>query len=351
MRKTIQGVVFGALVAAGVSVLLAQTPTWTTPRTWALDDLLTAQQFNSQFRDNLLWLRQDAQLTGTAALLDLGCGTLGTNEVLFADCTWATIPDFDLHDTVTQSATIVDADRLAFSDEGTAGDPMRFSTAANLADYMQTEVELSANRVTSNTFSEARLGTGTASTSNVLKGGSGTTAVWGPVSVDPDDIGATNTPSDGDLPFYDSSSGEVTWQPIGFGTADFSLFTAPNPTDNQCPTTAGGTVLTEASMQISGDSGPVVAILGTSSEPIVNYDVTFISYSSGRHYSVAMHLDGVLTILADGEPDFSVLTRITGQSAAVRAGAVSVQVYAQLTSNQASVELCPSASSIWRSDA
>ena len=69
--------IIGAVVAAGVSVLLAQSPTWTTPRTWATDDLLTATQFNAQFRDNLLWLRRDAQLTGTAALLDLGCGTLG----------------------------------------------------------------------------------------------------------------------------------------------------------------------------------------------------------------------------------------------------------------------------------
>ena len=93
MRDTIKGVVLGALVAAGVSVLLAQSATWTTPRNWATDDLLTAADFNAQFRDNLLWLRQDAQLTGTDALLDLGCGTLGTNEVLFSDCTWATIPD------------------------------------------------------------------------------------------------------------------------------------------------------------------------------------------------------------------------------------------------------------------
>ena len=93
MRDTIKGVVLGALVAAGVSVLLAQSATWTTPRNWATDDLLTAADFNAQFRDNLLWLRQDAQLTGTAALMDLGCGTLGTNEVLFSDCTWATIPD------------------------------------------------------------------------------------------------------------------------------------------------------------------------------------------------------------------------------------------------------------------
>ena len=92
MRDTIKGVVLGALVAAGVSVLLAQSATWTTPRNWATDDLLTAADFNAQFRDNLLWLRQDAQLSGTDALEDLGCGTLGTNEVLFSDCTWATIP-------------------------------------------------------------------------------------------------------------------------------------------------------------------------------------------------------------------------------------------------------------------
>ena len=155
MRQTIKGVIIGAVVAAGVSVLLAQSPTWTTPRTWATDDLLTANQFNSQFRDNLLWLRQDAQLTGTAALLDLGCGTLGVNEVLFADCTWATIPDFDLHDTVTQSATIADPDRLAFSDEQTAGDPMRYTTAANLATYVT---------------APARLGTGTPSSDTFLRG-------------------------------------------------------------------------------------------------------------------------------------------------------------------------------------
>ena len=92
MKQTINGVIIGAVVAAGVSVLLAQSATWTTPRNWATDDLLTAADFNAQFRDNLLWLRQDAQLSGTDALEDLGCGTLGTNEVLFSDCTWATIP-------------------------------------------------------------------------------------------------------------------------------------------------------------------------------------------------------------------------------------------------------------------
>ena len=50
--------VFGALVAAFATVLLAQTPPpWTAPRTWTTGDLLTAAQFNSNFRDNLLNLR------------------------------------------------------------------------------------------------------------------------------------------------------------------------------------------------------------------------------------------------------------------------------------------------------
>ena len=160
MRQTIKGVIIGVVVAAGVSVLLAQSATWTTPRNWATDDLLTAADFNAQFRDNLLWLRQDAQLTGTDALEDLGCGTLGTNEVLFSDCSWATIPAgvvFDIHDDVGTAATIADNDRIPFSDEGSAGDPMRFTTAANLADYMQVEVDLSANRITSDTFSVDRI--------------------------------------------------------------------------------------------------------------------------------------------------------------------------------------------------
>ena len=160
MRDTIKGMIIGAVVAAGVSVLLAQTPTWTTPRTWATDDLLTAGQYNQQFRDNLLWLRADATLTGTAALDDLGCGTRGSGEVLYSNCDWAALPAgvvFDIHDDVTQSATIVDADRIPFSDESLNGDPMRYATAANFANYLQTEVELSANRITSDTLSVDRI--------------------------------------------------------------------------------------------------------------------------------------------------------------------------------------------------
>ena len=82
MRDTIKGVVIGALVASGMSVLLAQS--WTAPRTWATDDLLTASQFNAQFRDNLLNLR------GMAACAENGItGTASASRVLFGDCRWA----------------------------------------------------------------------------------------------------------------------------------------------------------------------------------------------------------------------------------------------------------------------
>ena len=260
MRQTIQGVLLGALVAVGVSVLLAQTPTWTAPRTWATDDLLTAGQFNAQFRDNLLWLRADATLTGTAALDDLGCGTRGTGQVLYSDCDWGALPAgvvFDIHDDVTQaatianadrmpfsdenssgdpmrytsasnfaayvrgtipagavfdihdnltSATIADADRMAFSDEGSAGDPMRYTTAANIADYMQTEVNLSANRVTSDTFNTARIPNLSASkiTSDVF-------AVARIPDLPADNLTSTNSPADGQVPSYDVGTGGFSW--------------------------------------------------------------------------------------------------------------------------------------------
>ena len=85
MRDTIKGVLLGAFVAAGVSVLLAQTtPSWTAPRTWATDDLLTAAQFNAQIRDNFLNMR------GFAACAENGTtGTSSALTVLYGDCRWA----------------------------------------------------------------------------------------------------------------------------------------------------------------------------------------------------------------------------------------------------------------------
>ena len=84
MRDTIKGAILGAFVAAAVSVLLAQTtPSWTSPRTWATDDLLTASQFNAQIRDNFLNMR------GFAACAENGTtGTSSAGTVLYGDCRW-----------------------------------------------------------------------------------------------------------------------------------------------------------------------------------------------------------------------------------------------------------------------
>ena len=236
MRAIIKGVILGAVVAAGVSVLLAQTPTWTTPRTWATDDLLTAGQYNQQFRDNLLWLRADATLTGTAALDDLGCGTRGSGEVLYSDCDWAALPAgvvFDIHDDVTQSATIVDADRIPFSDESLNGDPMRYATAANFANYLQGEVELSANRITSDTLSVDRIPNLPAS------------KLPAPPAVTIDALGCSGTPSTNTVLF-----GDCRWSEL--------------PTTTVVALDMGDTTTTASTYQTVGPTASLDAELGQS---------------------------------------------------------------------------------------
>ena len=83
MRDKIKGAVLGALVAACATVLLAQTPPWTAPITWTTGDLLTASQFNAQFRDNLLNLRAFSACAETGIT-----GTASADTVLFGDCRW-----------------------------------------------------------------------------------------------------------------------------------------------------------------------------------------------------------------------------------------------------------------------
>ena len=46
------------------------------------------------------------------------------------------VTGFDLHDNVTDTAPIQDPDRLVFSDENVAGDPMRYVTAVDLSNYV-----------------------------------------------------------------------------------------------------------------------------------------------------------------------------------------------------------------------
>lgn len=87
----------------------------------------------------------DALLNSSGNVLTgkMGSGTANSTTYLRGDKTWAIITaggTFDIHDDVTQSATIADADRVPFSDENAAGDPMRYTTAANLANYVQDEI-------------------------------------------------------------------------------------------------------------------------------------------------------------------------------------------------------------------
>ena len=101
MRDKLKGAVLGALVAAFTTVLLAQTPPWTAPITWTTGDLLTASQFNAQFRDNLLNLRAFSACSETGI-----SGTASADTVLFGDCRWDSIPAttvvaLDMGDTTT----------------------------------------------------------------------------------------------------------------------------------------------------------------------------------------------------------------------------------------------------------
>ena len=167
----------------------------------------------------------------------LGAGTPSNSNFLRGDGNWETFASvaFDIHDDITTAATIVDADRLPFSDEGTAGDPMRYTTAANLADYLQAEVELNASRITAGTLGvaripnlaaskitsglldQARLGSGTPSNSNFLRG-DGAWETFASVAFDiHDDITTAATIADADrLPFSDE---QTAGDPMRYTTA------------------------------------------------------------------------------------------------------------------------------------
>ena len=161
MRDKLKGAVLGALVAACATVLLAQTPPWTAPITWTTGDLLTASQFNAQFRDNLLNLR------AFAACADTGItGTASEDTVLFGDCSWSEIPTqyvmaLDSGETETTSRTFVNAGNAATI--GVASGSVRiYITGVNNPPGSSTRCDIRLRNVTTaiDVYDQSQLGGG-----------------------------------------------------------------------------------------------------------------------------------------------------------------------------------------------
>ena len=93
-----------------------------------------------------------AAVTLTEAQAGTAIGTRLWSPLRVSQAITALAGGFDLRDDVTTSATIANTDRLVFSDESASGDPNRYTTAANLAVYLNGVLSLNASRITAGTL-------------------------------------------------------------------------------------------------------------------------------------------------------------------------------------------------------
>ena len=99
-------------------------------------DVNVGVEFTSILRSKLNEIDDDATDDQT------GSEIVSAIDSQLGNTDWQTGGDpFDIHDDVTDPATIADADRIAFSDEGSTGDPMRYSRADNIRTYMQQGIQ------------------------------------------------------------------------------------------------------------------------------------------------------------------------------------------------------------------
>ena len=227
----------------------------------------------------------DGEVDSVALAVSSGDLTVTVGRTIGADLTaTATLPasggTFDIHDDVTTTATIVDADLVVFSDEGTAGDPMRVTSAAGLADYMQVEVELNASRITAGTLPLSRGGTGgtTASAARTSLGlGTAATRDTGTTSGDVALLGTGGAFSTARIPSLDASkitAGTLSTARLGSGTASSTTYLRG---DQTWATVAAGLPLTGGTLTgalaiTPGNVADVVLTLtkgGTGNNPVL----------------------------------------------------------------------------------